>query len=307
MVEQVTVIIVNYNSGEMLSRCITTLLENPQPVKILISDNASTDNSLEILEENYKAHPAIHIHRNSKNLGFSTANNAVYPLVTTPFILYLNPDCFIEKDTIEHFLTLMQQHPKAGIAGCLVTNMDGTEQVGCRGLTPTPSRIINQMFSLYKLFPKQSMFAGYLLSHHPLPKEPMNVELISGSCMFVRKQALAEVGLLDENYFLYCEDYDWFYRFTQSSWNLLFTPQTKVAHIKSFSAKQIPFKVLLYKARGMWRYHNKFFKTNSNLFSTALIRTGIICRLLALGGVLFLKRTLNGLLSLRKRKSTHSV
>ncbi|ASQ46414.1 glycosyltransferase family 2 protein [Legionella clemsonensis] len=302
MVEQVTVIIVNYNSGEMLTRCIAKILESTRPVKILVSDNASTDNSLQFLEENFKNHPAIHVHRNRKNFGFSTANNAVYPLVTTPFILYLNPDCFLEKDTIEHFLKLMNEYPGAGMAGCLVTNMDGTEQTGCRGLTPTPRRIINQLFKLFKLFPRNPKFAGYLLSDQPLPNAPTPVELISGSCMFVRKQAIDEIGLLDENYFLYCEDYDWFYRFTQSQWKLLFTPNTKVAHIKSFSAQQIPFRVLLYKARGMWRYHDKFFKTNSHQLSTLLIRAGIILRLIALGSILFSKRVF---ISVSRRRQIH--
>ncbi|WED41898.1 glycosyltransferase family 2 protein [Legionella cardiaca] len=305
MVNQVTVIIVNYNSGEMLTRCVANILASTEQANILISDNASSDNSLELLQENYKNHPAIHLHRNAANLGFATANNAVYPLITTPFVFYLNPDCFIEKDTIEHFLTLMRNYPNAGMAGCLVTNVDGSEQTGCRGLTPTPKRIINQLFKLSKLFPQNPKFAGYLLSHQPLPKTPITVELISGSCMFARKEALDEVGLLDENYFLYCEDYDWFYRFTQSQWKLLFTPDTKVTHIKSFSAKQIPFKVLLYKARGMWRYHDKFFKTNSNQLSTFLIRTGIILRLFALGSILFLKKTLKAILSIKPRNKIY--
>lgn len=293
MVENlVTVLIVNYNSGEMLTRCIEQVLANTYPTQILVSDNASTDNSLHLLEKNYKNHPAIYIHKNQTNLGFSAANNAVHSRITTPFVLYLNPDCFIEKDTIEHLLNTMNKYPHAGMVGCLVTNMDGTEQIGCRGLTPTPRRIINQLFKLSKIFPNNPRYASYLLSNQPLPKTPMPVELISGSCMFIRKQAMDEVGLLDENYFLYCEDYDWFYRFTQSSWKIFFTADTKVAHIKSFSTKQIPFKVLIYKAKGMWRYHNKFFKERSNLLSTLLIRVGIIARLFILGSLLLLKRTL---------------
>ncbi|HAT1856529.1 glycosyltransferase family 2 protein [Legionella pneumophila] len=286
----VTVVIVNYNSGKMLLECIKQVLASTVPVKIIVSDNASSDDSLRLLTVAYQDNPNIHIHKNHANLGFSAANNAVYPMIETPFILYLNPDCFIGENTIEHLLQVMNDYPDAGMAGCLVTNPDGTEQAGCRGLTPTPARVFNQMLKLEKFFPNNSKFSGYLLSDKPLPDHPLEVELISGSCMFVRKITIDEIGLLDAKYFLYCEDYDWFYRVTQGGWKIIFTPQTKVTHIKSYSTKQIPLKVLGYKAKGMWRYHNKFFKSNSSFFSTLLVRIGILSRLFALSNIYLSKK-----------------
>ncbi|RYB70567.1 glycosyltransferase family 2 protein, partial [Legionella pneumophila] len=256
----VTVVIVNYNSGEMLLECIKQVLASTVPVRIIISDNASSDDSLHLLTDAYQDNQDIRIHKNNDNLGFSAANNAVYPMIETPFILYLNPDCFIGENTIEHLLQVMNDYPDAGMAGCLVTNPDGTEQAGCRGLTPTPTRVFNQMCKLGKIFPNNPKFSGYLLSDKPLPDHPLEVELISGSCMFVRKKTIDDIGLLDAKYFLYCEDYDWFYRVIQGGWKIIFTPQTKVTHIKSYSTQQIPIRVLGYKAKGMWRYHNKFFK-----------------------------------------------
>ncbi|HAT8968041.1 TPA: glycosyltransferase, partial [Legionella pneumophila subsp. pneumophila] len=264
----VTVVIVNYNSGKMLLECIKQVLASTVPVKIIVSDNASSDDSLRLLTDAYKDNQDIRIHKNHANLGFSAANNAVYPMIETPFILYLNPDCFIGENTIEHLLQVMNDYPDAGMAGCLVTNPDGTEQAGCRGLTPTPARVFNQMLKLEKFFPNNSKFSGYLLSDKPLPDHPLEVELISGSCMFVRKKTIDEIGLLDAKYFLYCEDYDWFYRVIQGGWKIIFTPQTKVTHIKSYSTQQIPIRVLGYKAKGMWRYHNKFFKRNSFIATT---------------------------------------
>lgn len=287
----VTVVIVNYNAGEMLVRCIEQALASSVPIKIIISDNASSDNSLHLVEHHFKSNPNVAIHRNNANRGFSAGNNAVYPEITTPYVLYLNPDCFIQKDTIETLIKTMDEFPKAGMIGCLVTNTDGSEQIGCRGLTPTPTRVFNQMFKLSRLIPGNPKFTGYLLSDKPLPDHPVEVELISGSCMFVRKQAIDEVGLLDDNYFLYCEDYDWFYRFIAGNWKIIFNPNTKVSHIKSFSTKQIPLKVLGYKARGMWRYHNKFFRKNSSIATTLLVRTGIISRLIVLSGLVLLKKS----------------
>ncbi|HAT8858995.1 TPA: glycosyltransferase family 2 protein [Legionella pneumophila] len=286
----VTVVIVNYNSGEMLLKCIKQVLASTVPVKIIISDNASSDDSLHLLTVAYRDNPNIHIHKNHANLGFSAANNAVYPMIETPFILYLNPDCFINENTIEHLLQVMNNYPDAGMAGCLVTNPDGTEQAGCRGLTPSPARVFNQMCKLGKIFPDNSKFSGYLLSDKPLPDHPIEVELISGSCMFVRKKTIDDIGLLDAKYFLYCEDYDWFYRVIQGGWKIIFTPQTKVTHIKSYSTQQIPIRVLRYKAKGMWRYHNKFFKNDSSFFSTLLVRVGILSRLFVLSNICLSKK-----------------
>ncbi|HAT8327023.1 TPA: glycosyltransferase [Legionella pneumophila] len=286
----VTVVIVNYNSGEMLLKCIKQVLASTVPVKIIVSDNASSDDSLHLLTAAYRDHPNIHIHKNHANLGFSAANNAVYPMIETPFILYLNPDCFIDENTIEHLLQVMNNYSDAGMAGCLVTNPDGTEQAGCRGLTPSPARVFNQMCKLGKIFPDNPKFSGYLLSDKPLPDHPVEVELISGSCMFVRKKTIDDIGLLDAKYFLYCEDYDWFYRVIQGGWKIIFTPQTKVTHIKSYSTQQIPIRVLGYKAKGMWRYHNKFFKNDSSFFSTLLVRVGILSRLFVLSNVCLSKK-----------------
>lgn len=288
----VTVVIVNYNSGEMLLKCIEEVLSCTVPVEIIISDNASSDNSLHLLTSAYKDNPNIHIHKNHANLGFSAANNAVYPMIETPFVLYLNPDCFISENTIEHLLQVMNDYPEAGMVSCLVTNLDGTEQVGCRGLTPTPARVFNQMCKLDKIFPNNPKFSGYLLSDKALPDHPIEVELISGSCMFVRKKAIDEIGLLDDKYFLYCEDYDWFYRVLNGEWKIIFTPHTKVTHVKSYSTKQIPLRVLGYKAKGMWRYHNKFFKNNSSFFTTLLVRIGILSRLFVLSNILLSKKLL---------------
>ncbi|MFO2511128.1 glycosyltransferase family 2 protein [Legionella pneumophila serogroup 2] len=293
----VTVVIVNYNSGKMLLKCIKQVLASSVPVKIIVSDNASSDDSLRLLTGAYQDNQDIRIHKNHANLGFSAANNAVYPMIETPFILYLNPDCFIGENTIEHLLQVMNDYPDAGMAGCLVTNPDGTEQAGCRGLTPTPARVFNQMLKLEKFFPNNSKFSGYLLSDKPLPDHPLEVELISGSCMFVRKITIDEIGLLDAKYFLYCEDYDWFYRVIQGGWKIIFTPQTKVTHIKSYSTKQIPLKVLGYKAKGMWRYHNKFFKKTSPTIITVLVRLGIIGRLLILSSIILFKKSYKKLLN----------
>jgi len=286
----VSVVIVNYNSEELIIKCLNQILSSTVPVKIFVSDNASTDNSVQLIENYFKNNPHILIYKNNKNLGFSAGNNRVYPYITTPYILYLNPDCIIQNDSIENFIKTMEKFPDAGVVGCLVTNSDGTEQIGCRGVTPTPLRVFNQIFRISKYFSNSSKCFGYIFSNIEIPLEPIEVELISGSCMFVRKIAIDNVGLLDENYFLYCEDYDWFYRFIDGNWKIIFNPSIKVMHTKSYSTKHIPLKVIWYKSRGMWRYYNKFFKSNSNQAITLLVLLGIISRFLILTSAEILKK-----------------
>lgn len=287
---QVSVIIVNYNAGKLLTECVKTVLASSASVKVYVSDNGSTDNSIALLRKTFNQTPNLHIHKNNANLGFSAGNNAVYSLVDTPYVLYLNPDCIVKKDTIETLISTMEHYPEAGVVGCLVRNPDGSEQRGCRGLTPTPRRVFNQLFRLNKLFPRLPSFSGYHLFGANLPDTVLEVELISGSCMFVRRTAIEQVGLLDESYFLYCEDSDWCYRFLLGGWKIFFTAQTDVMHIKSHSAKKIPLRVLWYKAKGMWLFHNKFFKDNSGFFTNFLVKLGISLRFIVLSFFELLKK-----------------
>lgn len=289
----VSVIIVNYNSGPLLTECVERVLASTLLSKVYISDNASTDNTLDILKEKFENNEAVFVKKNTANLGFSAGNNAVYNLIDTPYVLYLNPDCLVNKDTIEQLVSILDTMPEAAIAGCLVNNMNGSEQAGCRGLTPTPKRVVHQLLKALKVIPGQNKLSGYLLSDTPLPQKPVYVELISGSCMLLRKKAIDEVGLLDDKYFLYCEDYDWFYRFIQHNWKIVFTPRTYVTHYKGASTNKVPLRVLVYKARGMWRYHDKFFRKNSSLMSSSLVRAGIILRLIILGSIALIRKVIN--------------
>lgn len=256
---RVTVIIVNYNAGELLTTCVQAVLASTIPVTIHVVDNASVDNSLAVLQNITVNLPNVHMTVHPKNLGFAAAANSVLNQITSEYLLFLNPDCFVQPDTLAQFCHIMDTHSQAGMSGALVCNPDGSEQAGCRRSIPSPWRSLIRVLHLDKLFPDHTKFKSFVLIQEPLPTEPVSIEGISGAFMFVRYKALKEVGPMDEQYFLHCEDLDWFMRFQEKSWLILFVPSLSVTHIKGACSQAEPVRVLWYKHRSMIRFYRKFF------------------------------------------------
>jgi len=253
----ISVIIVNFNAGKLLTECVHSVLASTVPVIVYVVDNASQDDSLSILEQAMDK-KRVHILKNRENIGFASAANLVLPRISSEYLLFLNPDCLISPDTLARFVKVMDSHPQAGMAGGLVRNIDGSEQVACRRAVPTPWRTFVRICHLDKLFPKCCQ--NFELHNQPLPVHPIEIEGISGACMFVRRSALERVGPMDEAYFLHCEDIDWFMRFRAQQLKILFIPDIEVVHVKGGCSHKEPIRVLWYKHRGMVRFYRKFFR-----------------------------------------------
>ena len=255
----VSVIIVNYNSGKLLVQSVNRVLRSTIPVEIFVSDNGSIDDSLKLLKTSLSSTNNINIIENNFNIGFSKGNNIALPQITSEYILFLNPDCLIELDTIERMLEAMAQCPDVGMAGCLILNTDGTEQPGCRRFIPTPWNSLLRVLRLSRFFPNCPLFQDFNLTGNPLPDGAVNVEAISGAFMLVRRSALEKVGPLDPDYFLHCEDLDWCLRFTQAGYRILFVPDVVITHVKGSCSINRPIFVEWHKHRGMLRFYRKFF------------------------------------------------
>jgi len=256
----ISVIIVNFNGGHLLTKCVDSVLASTIPVRIHVVDNASLDNSLHSLIKAINNDKRVQIIKNTENVGFAKAANFALPYTTGDYLLFLNPDCLIRPDTLARFINIMEKYPQAGMAGCLVRNPDGSEQAGCRRSVPTPWRTLVRVCHLDKLFPHSKHIQNFVVINKPLPKQPVEIEGISGACMFVRRIALDIVGPMDETYFLHCEDLDWFMRFHALKWRILFIPDIEIVHIKGGCSRGQPLRVLWYKHRGMVRFYRKFFR-----------------------------------------------
>ena len=259
---EVSVIITNYNSGLFLKECVDSVLHSrKEDIEVIVVDNASTDESLVRLESAFPNEKRLRIVINSSNLGFTRACNLGTRNASGDYILYLNPDCVLERNVISELLTTLIGNAAAGMVGGLLLNSDGSEQAGGRRGVPTPWRSFVRAFGLSnfgKRYPK--LFSDFLLHTEPVPEIPIEVEAVSGACMMVRRDALEDVGPLDESYFMHCEDLDWAMRFRQKGWKILFVPSAKVVHFRGACGKSRPIFVEWHKHKGMMRFYRKFFR-----------------------------------------------
>ena len=297
----ISVIVVNFNGGPLLSECVRSVLASTAPVEVFVVDNASTDNSTYRLREQTAMDDRVEIIESATNVGFARANNIALPRARGEYILFLNPDCVIHPDTIERMRAVMEAHPRAGMSGALILNADGTEQKGCRRRVPTPWRTFVRVMGLSKLLPDHPWFCDFDLSMEPLTAGPVKVDAISGSFMFTRRSAIEDVGLMDEGYFLHCEDLDWCMRFRQNGHDVLFVSELSVTHYKGVCGRRRPVRVLWHMHRGMVRFYRKFFQRQYSVVLMWTVFLAVWLRFAVMAVYVFLRKDVVGRLRERAR------
>lgn len=286
---RVSVIIVNYNAGPYLSRCLISC--HAQATEIILVDNASCDDSLEQAIQAIPSDIPLKVIRNHNNLGFARACNQGAAVAEGDSLLFLNPDSELVPEAVSSLLHAANSHPSVGMVGGLLLNADGSEQAGGRRSVPTPWRTFVRAFGLANLaqrYPR--LFSDYLLHLTPLPGAAVEVEAISGACMLVPRHALERVGGMDEGYFLHCEDLDWCMRFRAAGFRILFEPGARVTHHKGRCSVGRPFFVEWHKHRGMVRFYRKFFRYQYPGVLMGLVVLGVWLRFCAVVDYLLLKR-----------------
>ena len=275
--KSVSLLIVNHNAGSLLTICVATVLE--QVDEVIIVDNASTDSSLAELETQFQAEGRLKLIHTGSNLGFAAGCNIGINAATSPYILFLNPDCLLKDNALQRMIQVLESDPHIGMVGGYLINPDGTEQGGGRRAIPTPWRSFVRAFGLYRLekyWPQ--LFFDFHLHQQPLPQIPIAVEAISGALMLVRREAIESVGNWDEGYFLHCEDLDWCMRFRQKDWSIMFVPNAPVMHYRGACSKARPFFVAWHKHKGMLRFYKKFFRENYSGVLMGLVTLGVSLR-----------------------------
>ncbi|MFE8032215.1 glycosyltransferase family 2 protein [Thiohalocapsa marina] len=302
MSPKLAVVIVNYNAGLLLTKCVSSVLADEVGAEIIVSDNASTDTSLALLRDQFGDDPRLSILENGANLGFARANNVALGHACAPYVLFLNPDCLVAPGALERMLRFMQDTPKAGMAGCVVRNPDGSEQVASRRVIPDPWIGLARVLRVEHVWP--SLLAGKRLDRtdEPLPEGPAEVEAISGAFMLVRREALEQVGPLDEGYFLHCEDLDWFVRFRQAGWKIYLVPDAEAVHYKGACSTRRPLAVLWHKHRGMGRFFRKFQFDRYPLPQSLLVLLGIWAHFALVSSAFALRRLAEHLLERVRRR-----
>jgi hypothetical protein len=272
--------------------------------EVWVVDNASTDGSAAMVQEEF---PEVRLIANERNVGFAAANNQALremfrdssfefrvngptpkPEIRNPkpgtrnlelagYILLLNPDTVLPPNALAHMIAFMEAHPEAGVAGPKLVRQDGSLDLACRRSFPTPEVSFYRIVGLSRLFPRSRRFARYNLTYLD-PDQVTEVDSVVGAFMLLRGEAIAQVGLLDESFFMYGEDLDWCYRIKRAGWKVFYNPQVTVLHYKREASKQNQQKARYEFYRAMHLFYRKHYAAETPRWLHWLILGGIVLR-----------------------------
>ena len=232
----ISIIIVSYNTKDFLLKCINSIYENVKGVsfEVIVVDNASSDGTKESISNSKFPSSNFKLVENKENFGFSKANNIGIKKSTGRYVLFLNPDTEIKKETLEYMTEFMDKTKDAGAATCKVLMPNGKiDDASHRGF-PTPWNSFSHFSGLSKFFGKTKLFGGYNLGFMDFSKTHV-IDALAGAFMFVRREAGEEVGWWDEDYFFYGEDLDFCYMLNQKGWKIYYVPEVSILHYKGVS------------------------------------------------------------------------
>ena len=297
MVLKLSVIIVNYNVKYYLDQCIRSVLrafeEMNTPAEIIVVDNHSADGSVDYLEQRYpqKLFPMVRFVRSAHNLGFARANNIAIRQSRGEYVLLLNPDTIVGEDALKASVDFMDVHEDAGAVGVRMLGAQGRRALESRRGLPTPMVSFFKMLGFCNRWPHHRLFGKYYMGYLPWD-EPSQIEVVSGAYCMLRRKALDEVGLLDEDFFMYGEDIDLSYRVLKGGYHNYYLP-VDILHYKGESTQKSSFRYVHVFYEAMLIFFRKHYSGMTFLLSLP-IKTAIYAKALM---------ALVGMLSDRMRKS----
>jgi hypothetical protein len=252
----ISVIIVSWNAKEHLRNCLNSLnnAKGRYKQEVIVVDNASTDNSVELVEQQFTE---VKIIKNNDNLGFAKANNIGIRVSTGRYVCLINSDVIVLDDCIDKLMECMDKNQLVGMAGPRILNPDHTLQFSCFHF-PGIKNNLSQAIGLNKLFPKSPFFSEQTMKYWPHDCV-QKVDVLNGCFWMVRRKAMDEVGLLDEDFFFYGEDIDWCKRFNDAGWEVRFYPAAEAIHFGGASSSNAPIRFYLEMQKAdlqYWRKHH---------------------------------------------------
>ena len=308
MALKLSVIIVNYNVKYYLDQCIRSVLRafeemkkasssdssvNEEVAEIIVVDNHSADGSVDYLEKRYPQmlYPMVRFVRSAHNLGFARANNIAIRQSRGEYVLLLNPDTIVGEDALKASVDFMDAHEDAGAVGVRMLGAQGRRAMESRRGLPTPMVSFFKMLGFCNRWPHHRLFGKYYMGYLPWD-EPCQIEVVSGAYCMLRRKALDEVGLLDEDFFMYGEDIDLSYRVLKGGYHNYYLP-VDILHYKGESTQKSSFRYVHVFYEAMLIFFRKHYSGMTFLLSLP-IKTAIYAKALM---------ALVGMLSERMRKS----
>jgi len=298
------VVILNYNRGDLLRACLRSLerSRSRHDVRIWVVDNASSDDSVAIVRNEF---PAVRLIVSQRNGGFAAGNNLALREILADqgskvqgprskvndsgtfdlrpstldhqYIMLLNNDTEVEAGALDTLVDYLETHQSVGAVGPKVLLMDGSLDLACRRSFPTPEVSFYRMTGLSRLFPRSPRFGRYNLTFRDIDQES-EVDALVGAAMMVRAGVVREVGLLDERFFMYGEDLDWCWRIKSYGWRIRYLPQATVRHHKRAAStrRAIPSIRAFYDA--MRVFHRKHYAQRTIAPLNGIVEAGITAK-----------------------------
>jgi GT2 family glycosyltransferase len=253
---KLSVVIICWNDLKVIQQCLHSIYSGTHSTRfeVIVSDNGSTDGSVEFIRTNY---PQAHIVENGANLGFAKGNNAGIRVSRGDYVLILNPDTIIHDGSLDRFVNFADRHPEAGGFGCRVLNPDGSYQTSAR-LFPTVWRYWVKALYLRKLSRYSRLFT---YEEYPAwqGQSERPVDWQSGCCVMFRGDLLNRLGGFDEQFFYHFEEVDLCRRVWNAGFPIIFTPEAVITHLGGQSVSRFPIRFELEKHRSRYRYFYKHF------------------------------------------------
>jgi GT2 family glycosyltransferase len=282
----VGIVILNWKTRDLLKRCLETVLacEGDCTYKVVVVDNNSGDGSVEMVQQHF---PTVRVIARKSNDGYSRGNNDGLRALgyhgigkvdadAPRYAILLNPDTEVPPNAFCLMTQFMDAHPQTGIAGPKLVLEDGSLDLACRRSFPTPAVSFYRFSGLSKLFPKSPRFGRYNMTFVD-PDQELEVDSVVGAYMQVRREAIAQVGLLDETFFMYGEDLDWAYRIKKADWRVYYHPQVVVKHVKR-AASRMSQKAQYEFQRAMLIFYRKHYQATTPLLLHSLVLMGLLLK-----------------------------
>lgn len=280
------VVIVNYNTRDLLAACLRSLfdggLEGVAAPRVIVVDNASTDGSAAHVRQ---AFAAVEVIESGGNVGYAAANNRALvaagfgpgrDVAPLPHVLLLNPDTIVPRGAVAALLACLEAEPDLGVVGPKLLLADGTLDRACRRGFPTPAVSFYRFSGLARAFPHSPRFGRYNMTFLD-DDAPADVDSVVGACMLVRGAAVAQVGLLDERFWMYGEDLDWALRIRRAGWRVGYRPQVIVHHVKRAASRHSP-RARREFTRAMWLFYRKHYDGTARWWVRGAVRAGLALR-----------------------------
>lgn len=267
----ISVVIVSYNSRELLRACLTSI-ESEQCNQVLVTDNASSDGSVEMVRQEF---PGVALAANKKNHGYGTAANIAIIACSSKYVLLLNCDTLLHPGTLQALSDYLDQHPKVAIVGPALLNPDGTAQASCFHF-PTPWQTLVRETSLSALIRR---FTG---SHSDdlltgLPRSARAVPWVLGAAFAIRREAFESVGGFDPSFFMYYEEVDLCYRLQKAGWQIHFSPAGSITHVGGASTRQYRAAMTQELYKSLCHFYRRHYSSRQK-FQLRLVLTYVMLR-----------------------------